>query len=163
MFVFHKVWQFILDPEIMFAKRDKHYPSRSGQTTDLAFRLPPEIAAACECQAKNDASEVPLLRDCCVLGRCIRQKRTRWGALSDRQRSLGRMVSGIWENSIFDHFQVMVIWENVLPFVQWLLHYMVKWDNHIWLFYHLSKFYTDSGQLGEHNFIPISLARCYQH
>ena len=35
----------ILGPELMFAKRVKRYPSRSGQTTDLAFRLPPEIAA----------------------------------------------------------------------------------------------------------------------
>ena len=85
------------------------------------------------------------------------------GALSDRQRSLGRMVGGIWENSIFAHFQVVVIWENVLPFVQCLLHYVVKWENHIWLFYHLSKFCADSGQMGEHHIIPISLARYYQH
>ena len=53
------------------------------------------------------------------------------GALSDRQRSLGRMVGGIWENPIFTHFQVVVSWENVLPFVQCLLVNMVKWENHI--------------------------------
>ena len=44
------------------------------------------------------------------------------GALSDRQRSVGRVEGGIWENWNFADFQVMVIWENALPFVQCLLH-----------------------------------------
>ena len=43
----------------------------------------------------------------------------------------------------------MDIRENVLPFVQCLLHYRDKWENQIFSFYHVSKLCAESGQMEE--------------